>query len=380
MIKKKKSKRILFVTNFYNPYNGMGKFIIDLAKVLRKKNFTVIILTGITDDNKKRIERKDGTILIRSQISFRFSRGYFSWYLIRDYMNLQKKIDYIYFHFPLVEILPLSLLSRKNKILHYHCLPAFILKDYKFVIANIFFSFSIFFSMFFCNKIITFTNDYFFGNFTNFLFRKKTIEIFPFVKFEEKNIESDKFIIEDNEKPIIGFLGRMCEEKGLEEIVKTSSILDKQNVEHEMILAGDTEDPRFQHNIKKILSLSENLKSITFTGKLSDRDKENFYKKIHILILPSTNSFEAFGLVQLEAMSYGKLVVASNLKGVRMPVNLTNNGYITKIKDPISLSENIIKCIELAKKKKQKDVFQAAKKYFDYEFCIEKYLNIFTNK
>ena len=82
MIKKKKSKRILFVTNFYNPYNGMGKFIIDLAKVLRKKNFTVIILTGITDDNKKRIERKDGTILIRSQISFRFSRGYFSWYLI----------------------------------------------------------------------------------------------------------------------------------------------------------------------------------------------------------------------------------------------------------------------------------------------------------
>ena len=31
MIKKKKSKRILFVTNFYNPYNGMGKFIIDLA-------------------------------------------------------------------------------------------------------------------------------------------------------------------------------------------------------------------------------------------------------------------------------------------------------------------------------------------------------------
>ena len=46
----------------------------------------------------------------------------------------------------------------------------------------------------------------------------------------------------------------------------------------------------------------------------------NYSNEIHILLLPSTNSFEAFGLVQLEAMNFGKLVIASDISGVRVPI------------------------------------------------------------
>ena len=107
-----KTKRILFVTDFYNPYNGMGKFIIDISKIFKKNNFKVIILTAKTERNLNKVERDNGIIIFRSPISFKFSRGYFSFSLIKDFLSLQKKVDIIYFHFPLAEILPLTLRLR----------------------------------------------------------------------------------------------------------------------------------------------------------------------------------------------------------------------------------------------------------------------------
>ena len=124
--------------------------------------------------------------------------------------------------------------------------------------------------------------------------------------------------------------------------------------------------------------MAKEAKSIKFLGKLSDREKLDFFHKIHILLLPSTNSFEAFGLVQLEAMNSGKLVIASNIYGVRVPVKLTNNGYLTKIKNSQNLSMNILKCINMAKNKSKKDVLNSYYKIFNYEDSLNKYLSIFS--
>ena len=46
----------------------------------------------------------------------------------------------------------------------------------------------------------------------------------------------------------------------------------------------------------------------------------SFYTCIDVLVVPSINSTEAFGLVQVEAMMMGVPVVASDLPGVRVPV------------------------------------------------------------
>ena len=111
---------------------------------------------------------------------------------------------------------------------------------------------------------------------------------------------------------------------------------------------------------------------------MSNKQKSDFYHQIHILLLPSTNSFEAFGLVQLEAMNLGKLVIASEIYGVRVPIQLTNNGYLTKIKNPQHLSMNILKCINMAKNKSKKDVLNSYYKNFDYNDSLNKYLSIFS--
>ena len=82
-----KTKRILFVTDFYNPFNGMGKFIIDISKIFKKNNYRVIILTVQTENNLNKIERDNGIIIFRSPVSFKFSRGHFSFSLIKDFTS-----------------------------------------------------------------------------------------------------------------------------------------------------------------------------------------------------------------------------------------------------------------------------------------------------
>jgi glycosyltransferase involved in cell wall biosynthesis len=51
----------------------------------------------------------------------------------------------------------------------------------------------------------------------------------------------------------------------------------------------------------------------------------DYFASIDVLVFPSINMLEAFGIVQLEAISAGIPVIASDLPGVRTLI--TNSGY-----------------------------------------------------
>ena len=61
--------------------------------------------------------------------------------------------------------------------------------------------------------------------------------------------------------------------------------------------------------------------------------------------MPSLNSTETFGLVQIEAMINGTPTVASNLPGVRQPSKMTGMGEIADIGDSVSLANAVIKVL-----------------------------------
>jgi glycosyltransferase involved in cell wall biosynthesis len=65
-----------------------------------------------------------------------------------------------------------------------------------------------------------------------------------------------------------------------------------------------------------------------------------------VLVVPSLNSTESFGLVQIEAMMNGVPVVASNLPGVRQPVHMTGMGEIAEIGDAASLKQALLQVLE----------------------------------
>jgi len=70
-----------------------------------------------------------------------------------------------------------------------------------------------------------------------------------------------------------------------------------------------------------------------------------FYKACDVTILPSINSTESFGLVQVESMLCGTPVVASDLPGVRVPIRTTQMGRIVPPRDARSLADAIVEAI-----------------------------------
>ncbi|MBO05952.1 MAG: hypothetical protein CMI58_02800 [Parcubacteria group bacterium] len=336
----KNKKKILIVTDFYKPHiSGITTYINSLTNILAKNNYQITILTGKFSKELSDIEINKNLKIIRAKPLFKFSRGFYSFDLIKKYLVEKENHDYVNIHYPLTEIFPLIFFSKKKLILNYHCIP-----DYKSIflkfISLYFYSFG-FLSMIFSNRISIFCEDYFYSFFAHNFFRKKVEIIPPFVDIIP-NLNNNIPNLNNN-KLIIGFLGRVCVEKGIENLIEASFILEKKRIKHLVNIAGDIKDVRFASYVKKILTKTKNSPNIKFIGKLKESQKRTFFSSLNVFVLPSINSFEAFGIVQLEAMAHGIPVIASDLKGVRIPIKFTKNGYIFQKGNSIELANYIIK-------------------------------------
>ena len=96
----------------------------------------------------------------------------------------------------------------------------------------------------------------------------------------------------------------------------------------------------------RLFSLKSN---VEIFPKLSDMSE--FYKSIDSLVLPSLH--EAFGLVVLEAMSWGKPCIVSSTAGVSEIINKSNS-FIFNRKSFISFFKTLITVIKIYDKNFEK--------------------------
>jgi glycosyltransferase involved in cell wall biosynthesis len=153
--------------------------------------------------------------------------------------------------------------------------------------------------------------------------------------------------------PVIGMVGRLAAEKGAEILASAMPIVRERYPTATVLHAGEHEQvPGEEEYIRKIktqvAALNENQSSPAwhFLGRLSDADLVNLFDACSLTVLPSLNSTESFGMVQVESMARGKPVVASNLPGVREPVHMTNMGEIIPHTSSIELAQAILKILD----------------------------------
>jgi len=107
-----------------------------------------------------------------------------------------------------------------------------------------------------------------------------------------------------------------------------------------------------------------------FLGNLNPQQIANFYPNLDVLVMPSLNSTEAFGLVQIEAMINGVPSVASNLPGVRQPATRHEMGAVVPIGDADGLASALLDIFD-DPKAYQRDPQKIADQYVPDQIAAE---------
>lgn len=157
-------------------------------------------------------------------------------------------------------------------------------------------------------------------------------------------------------------IGRLVKEKGFQHLIKAMNKM-KDDV-FEVNIYGDG-------NYRKELEKIVDFKNITFHGFVSNIDE--MIEKSDILILPSYQ--EAFPFVILEALSRGKIVIATNVGGIPEIIVNKENGFLIT---PNNTGE-IIRVLNYIKKndisQMNKKALKTVREKFTFEEMINKHIN-----
>jgi glycosyltransferase involved in cell wall biosynthesis len=135
---------------------------------------------------------------------------------------------------------------------------------------------------------------------------------------------NDKFIKKDRlDLLFVGGLDAAHYFKGLDILLKALAEMTTRPWRLTVIGSGDRQ--KNYESLARRLSLN---KRIDFRGKLAETDLIRAYQNADLLILPSINSNEAFGLVLIEALACGVPVIASDLPGVRRVFDSHKQGLL----------------------------------------------------
>lgn len=143
---------------------------------------------------------------------------------------------------------------------------------------------------------------------------------------------------------LIGFIGRVHPEKGLEYLIKAAKEVIEVVPEVRFLIVGDTALGKEEYQ-KRMRDLSAELglaDKILFLGYR--KEVVEIIAALYILVLPSLR--EPFGLVSLEAMAMKKPVIATNTGGSPEVVIDGKTGLLVPPRDSCALSSAIIKLLK----------------------------------
>jgi len=349
--------KILIVLTYYRPHiSGLTIYAERLAKAFAKRGHEVTILTSQFEPALARDEMVDGVRIIRAPVLFRLSKGVimptFGWLASK----LVSQTDAIQLHLPQFDAAGISLrgrLLRKPTVITYHCdllLPPGLFNR----VANLAVLFMNWLTAIFTHRIVTYTHDY--AEHSDYLKTKmEKVKIIPppvvLPKVKPEAVQA--FVREHNvagQHPVIGMAARFATEKGVEVLLDALPRVLERFPNAQVQFVGPYqniigEEEYFSRLLPRIEQFQKS-GHWQFLGSLNPEQMAAFFPNLDVLVLPSLNSTEAFGLVQIEAMMNGVPCVASSLPGVRQPVLRHGMGRIFPIGDSAELANELIEVLE----------------------------------
>lgn len=176
-------------------------------------------------------------------------------------------------------------------------------------------------------------------------------------------------------KHIVFSLGRLVPYKGFEYLIEAAKLLDDNYV----VLIGGTGPLRDELQTRiDLLGLQERVKLL---GYVSDVDLPAYFDACDLFCMSSVMKTEAFGIVQIEAMSCGKPVVATKIP--QSGVSWVNKDGVSGLNAEPCNAADLARCIrgimadEEAYARFSKGALDRYKTWFTQEEMIKKCLEIY---
>lgn len=346
--------KILIVLTYYRPHiSGLTIYAELLANAFIARGHEVTVLTSRHEKNLPLIEIRNKVRIVRAPVLMKISKGVVMPTFPALVAQLVKENDVVQVHLPQFDSAIVALIAKalqKPTIITYHCdliMPPGLIPW----MANQSVMFMNRVAAFFAARLVTYTSDY--ADHSQFLskYRNKLQIIPPPVELPDvtrKQIEDyRKKTNPSGKRPVIGMAVRFATEKGIEVVLDAMPEILANFPNAQLQFSGPYKDIRgeeqYINRLMPRIHLLEDKGSWLFLGPQSHEEMALFYPNIDVLILPSLNATEAFGLVQIEAMISGTPCVASALPGVRQPVLRHKMGEVVPIGDSKALAKALIK-------------------------------------
>lgn len=375
--------KVVFSITYYSPYvSGLSIAAGRFAHALLRAKHEVNVLCMKHDATLGEFGEVGGIGVIRAKPLLKFSKGFLSWdWVVRSWREVQKN-DAVVVNLPQAEGCITALFAKihaKRVVAIYHCeivLPDGFLNG----IIQSLLEVSNMMTLLLADTVITYTADYarsskVLRSLTS-LKQGTTIHyIVPPIPAPRVSGAKMKKLLKQAGNPdtVIGVSARLAREKGVEYLLEALPSIRKlssrakrgdpvglpageagiassktsRNDNIKIVIAGPMEPVGEDAYKRHIMTLvKKHRDDVVFLGEVNPADIGSFYAICTVLVLPSVNRTEAFGMVQVEAMKCGVPVVASNLPGVRVPVRKTGMGRTVPPGDPDALADAICEVVQ----------------------------------
>jgi glycosyltransferase involved in cell wall biosynthesis len=345
--------KILVALTYYRPHiSGLTIYVERAARALAARGHEVLVLTSRYDRRLPLEEVRDGVRIRRVPVLMRVSKGVImptiGWWATR----LARWADVLWLHLPQFDAAGIALrgrLFRKPVVLTYHCdvtLPPGWLNR----VANQVVHLMDHLAARLADVIVSYTEDY--ARHSPYLSRylAKVRVIPPPVEIPVPDPERvaafrARWGLEGH--VVIGMAARLAAEKGVEYLLEALPHILAVYPNARVLFAGPYRNVLGEEAYaRRLAPLFERYRDHwTFVGVLEPEEMAAFYASCDVVVLPSWNATESFGLVQVEAMLCGTPVVASDLPGVRVPTQTTGMGLTFPPRDSRALARAILRVL-----------------------------------